>query len=72
MLVERAANAVKAFGNEVATSAEARQILNIKPLDHGAVSKALDGITIDYIEAEREKLKAFGSTYTVTKGMGGK
>jgi hypothetical protein len=72
MLVERAANAIKAFGNEVATSAEAREMLSIKPLDHEAVCKALDKITIEYIEAEKEKLKAFGSTYTVAKGMGGK
>ena len=34
--------------------------------------KALDGITLDYIAAEMEKLKALGSTYTVAKGMGGK
>ena len=33
MLVQRAANAVKAFGNEVATPAEAREMLGLKPLD---------------------------------------
>lgn len=32
MLVERAVRAVRAYGNEVATSAEARQILGLKPL----------------------------------------
>ena len=32
MLVERAVNAVKTFGNEPATPAEAREILGIKPL----------------------------------------
>lgn len=72
MLVERAVNAVKAFGNEVATPAEAREMLTIKPLDHDAVSKALDEITLEYIEEEKEKLKELGSTYTVAKGMGGK
>ncbi len=72
MLVERATHAVKAFGNEVATSAEAREMLSIKPLDHETVCKALDKITIEYINEEMEKLKALGSTYTVAKGMGGK
>ena len=32
MLVERAVSAVKVFGKEPATSAEAREILGIKPL----------------------------------------
>ena len=41
MLVERAVNAVKAFGNEVATPAEAREILGIPPLDAEAVRAAL-------------------------------
>ena len=31
MLVERAVRAVKDFGNDVATPAEAREILGIKP-----------------------------------------
>ncbi|MGI5936842.1 MAG: 3-keto-5-aminohexanoate cleavage protein [Oscillospiraceae bacterium] len=39
MLVERAVNAVKAFGNEVATPAEAREILGIPPLDAEAVRR---------------------------------
>ncbi|NLT13886.1 MAG: 3-keto-5-aminohexanoate cleavage protein [Clostridiales bacterium] len=72
MLVERAANAVRAFGNDVATSAEARQMLSIPPLDHDAVIKALNAITYEFLEAEKEKLKALGTTYTVEKGMGGK
>jgi uncharacterized protein (DUF849 family) len=41
MLVERAVNAVKAFGNEVATPAEAREILGIPPLDAEAVRRQL-------------------------------
>ena len=72
MLVERAANAVKAFGNEVATPTEARQMLSIPALDHDAVIKALTAITNDFLEAEKEKLKELGTTYTVEKGMGGK
>ncbi len=72
MLVKRAANAVQAFGNEIATSAEAREMLSIPPLDHEAVTKALDAITLDYIESEKEKLKELGTTYTIEKGMGGK
>jgi len=70
MLVERAVNAIKAFGNEVATPSEAREMLSMKPLDHEAVCKALDEITIEYIESEKEKLKALGTTYAVAKGMG--
>ncbi len=72
MLVERAANAIKAFGNEVATPAEAREMLGLKPLDHDAVCAALDKITIEYLESEKEALKALGGTYTTEKGMGGK
>lgn len=72
MLIERAVNAVKAYGNEVATPAEAREMLGMKSLDHAAAVKALDGITIDAIEAEKEKLHELGTTYTVAKGMGGK
>ena len=72
MLVERAVNAVKAYGNDVATAEEARQMLTIPPLDHEAVCKALDGITIEYIKAEKEKLNELGTPYTIEKGMGGK
>ena len=42
MLVERAARAVEAYGNECATSAEAREMLGLAPLDHAAVCAALD------------------------------
>ena len=72
MLVERAVNAVVAFGNKPATAAEARLMLDIPALDHAAVNKALDDITIEYLEAEKEKLGEFGTTYTIAKGMGGK
>lgn len=41
MLIERAVNAVKAFGNQPATPAEAREMLGIPPLDHEAVCQAL-------------------------------
>ncbi len=41
MLVERAVGAVKAFGNEPATPAEAREILGIKPFDGDSVRKQL-------------------------------
>ncbi|MBP1737694.1 MAG: hypothetical protein H6Q60_1575 [Oscillospiraceae bacterium] len=72
MLVERAANAIKAFGNEIATPAEARELLGLKPLDHDAVVTALDKVTVEYLEGEKEKLHALGTTYTVAKGMGAK
>ena len=72
MLVERAVNAVKAYGNEIATAAEARGMLKIPPLDHDAVINALSGITLEYLEAEKEKLHELGTTYTIEKGMGGK
>ena len=72
MLVERAANAVRAYGNEAATSAEARSMLSIAELDHEAVCKALDAVTAEFIEAEKEALKALGSVYVAQEGMGGK
>jgi len=72
MLVERAVNAVIAYGNEVATASEARKMLNIPELGHEAVCTALDSITIDYLAAEKEKLNEYGTTYTISKGMGGK
>jgi len=72
MLVERAANAVTAFGNDVATPAQAREMLGIPPLDHDAVCEALDRITIEDLEAEKKQLNALGATYTTEAGMGGK
>jgi uncharacterized protein (DUF849 family) len=41
MLVERAVKAVRAFGNEPATPAEARETLGIPPLDGAAIRKKL-------------------------------
>ncbi len=41
MLIERAVGAVKSFGNECATPAEAREMLGIKPFDGAAVRKQL-------------------------------
>ena len=72
MLVERAANAIRAFGNDVATPAEAREMLKLPPLDIDAVNAKLDAITLDYIEAEKDKLHELGTTYFAAKGMGGK
>jgi len=40
MLVERAANANRSFGNDIATPSEAREMLSMPPLDHAAVNKA--------------------------------
>ena len=41
MLVKRAVEAVRTFGNEPATPAEAREILGIPALDAAAVRKEL-------------------------------
>ena len=71
MLVQRAARAVEAFGNEPATSAEAREMLGLKPLDREAVVKALEAMTVEQLEAAKvEASEKYGTTYTVTKGMG--
>jgi hypothetical protein len=73
MLVERAANAIRAFGNEPATTAEARQMLGLKPLDHDAVIAALDSVKIETLEAAKQAVKdEFGGPYFAAKGMGGK
>ena len=71
MLVQRAVRAVEAFGNEPATSAEAREMLGLKPLDHEAVVKALEAVTAEQMEAAKtEASEKYGTTYTVAKGMG--
>lgn len=71
MLVQRAANAVKAFGNEVATPAEAREILTLKPLDIKAVQEALSKVTVEDLEAKKaDCAKEYGTTYFAAKGMG--
>lgn len=71
MLVQRAVRAVEAFGNEVATPAEARELLGLKPLDHTAVVKALDAVTVEQLEqAKKEAGEKYGTTYFAAKGMG--
>lgn len=71
MLVERAVRATEAFGNEVATSAEAREMLGLKPLDHEAVVKALEAVTVEQLEAAKaEAAEKYGTTYFAAKSMG--
>ena len=71
MLVQRAARAVEAYGNEVATAAEAREMLGLKPLDHEAVVKALEEITVEQLEAAKaEASEKYGTTYFAAKAMG--
>lgn len=71
MLVQRAVRAVEAFGNEVATPAEARELLSLKPLDHAAVVKALDAVTVEQLEqVKKEAGEKYGTTYFAAKGMG--
>ncbi len=71
MLVQRAVNAVKAFGNEPATSAEAREMLGIKPLDREATVAALAAVSKDQLEAVKtECAEKYGTTYFAAKGMG--
>ena len=71
MLVERAANAIKAYGNEVATPAEAREMLGLKPLDIKATQEALAAVTIEQLEAAKvEAAEKYGTTYFAAKGMG--
>lgn len=71
MLVERAVRATEAFGNEVATSAEAREMLGLKQLDHAAVVKALEEVTVEQLEAAKaEAAEKYGTTYFAAKSMG--
>lgn len=73
MLVERAAKAVRAFGNEPATATEARQILNLPPLDHDAVLAALDAVRVEDLETKKEELKSLSNAnlgQSMTKGAG--
>ena len=73
MLVERAKRAVEAYGNEAATSAEAREILGLKPLDREAVAKALQAVTPEMLEkAKKAAADEYGTTYFAAKSMGGK
>ena len=71
MLVQRAARAVEAYGNEVATPAEAREMLGLKPLDHAAAVQALDAVTVEQLEqAKKEAGEKYGTTYFAAKSMG--
>ncbi len=73
MLVERAANAIRAFGNEPATPAEARQMLGLAPLDMAAVDAALAAVDVAALEQSKQAVKdEFGGPYFAAKGMGGK
>ena len=73
MLVERAAKAVRAFGNEPATPAEAREMLGLPPLDIEKVNNELAEIHIEDLEAAKAAVKEeFGGPYFAAKGMGGK
>ena len=73
MLVERAANAIKAMGNEIATPAEAREMLKLAPLDHEAVCAALDAVDVAALEASKQAVKdEFGGPYWDAGAMGGK
>ena len=71
MLVERAVNAAKAYGNEIAASKEAREMLGIAPLDREAVVKALKEVTVLQLEAAKvEAGEKYGTTYFAAKSMG--
>ena len=73
MLVQRAANAIKAFGNEIATPAEAREMLGLKALEHDAVCTALDAVKVEDLEAAKQAVKdEFGGPYFAAAGMGAK
>ena len=71
MLVERAAKAIEAYGNEPATSAEAREMLGLKPLDREAVVAELEKVTPDQLEQTKVKAgEEYGTTYFAAKSMG--
>lgn len=73
MLVERAANAIRAFGDEPATPAEAREILSLPALDIEAVNAKLAAVKVEDLEAAKQAVKdEFGGPYFAAKGMGGK
>ncbi len=71
MLVERAAKAIEAYGNEPATSAEAREMLGLKPLDREAVVAELEKVTLEQLEQTKVKAgEEYGTTYFAAKSMG--
>lgn len=71
MLVERATKAIEAYGNEPATSAEAREMLGLKPLDREAVVAELEKVTPEQLEQTKVKAgEEYGTTYFAAKSMG--
>lgn len=71
MLVERAAKAIEAYGNEPGTSAEAREMLGLKPLDREAVVAELEKVTPEQLEQTKVKAgEEYGTTYFAAKSMG--
>lgn len=73
MQVERAVSIIRACGNEVATPAEAREMLSLAPLDKDDIAKKLNAVTIDELEQSKVNVKdEFGGPYFAAKGMGGK
>ena len=71
MLVERAVKCVEAYGNEVATSKEAREMLSLPELNKEEVIKALEAVSPEMLEqAKAEASEKYGTTYFAAKGMG--
>ena len=71
MLVERAVRCTVAYGNEVATSAEAREMLNLPALDRESVVKELESVTPDMLKAAiADAAEQYGTTYFAAKSMG--
>ncbi len=61
MLVERAAAAIRAFGNEPAAPAEARRMLGLPPLDHEAVCSRLEEIRVDDLRERMSGLESLSN-----------
>lgn len=73
MLVERAANAIRAYGNDIATPSQAREMLGLKPLDHSAVCDALNGVSIQWLEEQKHALDGLSrANMGPQQGLGGK
>lgn len=73
MLVDRAACAIRSYGNEPATPAEAREMLKLKPLEHDATCAELDKISIEWLENQKQELEGLSrANMGQQQGMGGK
>mgnify|MGYP004654127367 CR=1 FL=1 len=73
MLVERAVNAVRAYGNDAATPAEAREVLGLKPLEHDKTCAALEQISIEWLEEQKQALDDLSkANMGQQQGLGGK